>query len=140
MKSTGETIGLGDSYEEAMHNALSDSYHLTAPIGEQTALVDEASAQDTSLMNLLNQINIDIQVIAANETPTINPSNVWLVINSETEQTTTTKLNYFALSNGIPFFSATETLKGILTSQSAEAHGLRPVCKSTMLINRGLGD
>lgn len=117
MKSTGETIGIAPTYQEALAKSLDDSYHLKPVQDGQVAILDETAGQDHSLRTMLDQAGVETLVApSAEQLAQLTPSNVWLVVNNAPEQTTATPLNYFALSSEIPFFSATETLKGILAA------------------------
>lgn len=112
MKSTGESIGIGSSLKQALNKALSDSYQLTArPLNGQVVLVDPIAANNQKLKSLLKSLNIlQIEISSATDLAQVNPTEVWFVANDDPEQTTTTPLNYFALSNGIAFFSDSETI------------------------------
>ncbi len=115
MKSTGETIGIADTYRGALQKALIDSYHLNPIKEKQLVVLDETAGDDGVLLGLLKQAEIPVEIIHDSvQLAAIDPKNVWLVANNSTEQTTSDPLNYFALSAEIPFFSTTETLKGIL--------------------------
>lgn len=119
MKSTGETIGIAPTYPTALTKALFDSYHLGPAQPGQIVVLDPTAAQDTDLLSLLAQTGVTPVVINTTDQLTdLTTHNVWLVVNNALEQTTTDPLNYFALSNNLPFFSTTETLKGILQALS----------------------
>ncbi|WP_461215511.1 carbamoyl-phosphate synthase large subunit [Lacticaseibacillus sp. GG6-2] len=108
MKSTGETIGLGATYLEALQKALCDSYHCTLPAPGDTLIV---SAQpDAELSAQLQHAGLKT-VLWSGTQPATKP---WAVLNLDVHQNTATPLNYYALSHQVPLLTSTATLVGLL--------------------------
>lgn len=115
MKSTGETIGIAQTFGQALQKALQDSYQISLPVDDQLVLLEPTAANNPQLQHLLKMFNVHQQVITSSEQlDLLDPHNVWLAVNDDPDQVTTSPLNYFALSNGLPFFTASDTLAGIL--------------------------
>ncbi|QAR22193.1 hypothetical protein EQG50_06740 [Limosilactobacillus fermentum] len=47
--------------------------------------------------------------------PTLEHQRVWAVVNDDEAQTTIAPLNYYALSNGVPLFTAATSLSEIMS-------------------------
>lgn len=117
MKSTGETIGRGADFPTALKAALVDSYHFPAATPGKIALLDPTAATDTDLSQALTQSGYQpVTITQADQLADYTSDQVALVINGAQEQDTAEPLNYFALSQNVPFFSATATIKGILAA------------------------
>ena len=117
MKSTGETIGRGADFPTALKAALVDSYHFPAATPGKIALLDPTAATDTDLNQALTQGSYQpVTITQADQLADYTSDQVALVINGAQEQDTAEPLNYFALSQNVPFFSATATIKGILAA------------------------
>lgn len=112
MKSTGETIGFGSNFKQALSNALTDSYHLDLQLNKKVAILDDVAKADSELVNLLSLQGLTITEFNADQN--FNFDHIGLVINAAPQQTSSDALNYFALSHSLPLFTATDTIKGIL--------------------------
>ena len=115
MKSTGETIGIGESPAVALAKALANSYGLVTPVKGQIVLLDPVAATDTKLRAQLEQAGLRVEVWVSQQLPTLEYQRVWAVVNDDEAQTTTTPLNYYALSNGVPLLTAATSLSEIMS-------------------------
>mgnify|MGYP000213184865 FL=1 len=66
MKSTGEDIGSGDTLQEALHNALFDSYHINTDTIEGEVLLSKFDAADKDLTDKLASSGFNIKVYEPN--------------------------------------------------------------------------
>jgi carbamoyl-phosphate synthase large subunit len=108
MKSTGETIGLGATYPEAMQKALYDSYH--CPLPQPGDVLLASAAPDASLSAQLAAAGLTVHVFTG-DNPAIKP---WAVLNADAHQDTASPLNYYALSHQVPLLTSPATLRGLL--------------------------
>lgn len=115
MKSTGETIGIGESPAVALAKALANSYGLVTPVKGQIVLLDPVAATDSKLRAQLEQAGLRVEVWASQQLPTLEHQRVWAVVNDDEAQTTIAPLNYYALSNGVPLFTAATSLSEIMS-------------------------
>ncbi|WP_125703346.1 carbamoyl-phosphate synthase large subunit [Lacticaseibacillus daqingensis] len=110
MKSTGETIGIAPTYAAAMQKALVDSYHLTVPQAGQTVLLDATAAAAPAVQQALGTWGL------RGVTARAQAKDCWAVVNTATTQTTSSPLNDYALTHGLPLVTATDTLLGVLAA------------------------
>ncbi|WP_125708368.1 carbamoyl-phosphate synthase large subunit [Lacticaseibacillus porcinae] len=108
MKSTGETIGLGHDYHEALAKALCDSYHCTLPQSGDVLLSSHPLTGE--LAEALAHVGVKVNVWD-NTLPDQKP---WAVLNIDDHQTTASPLNYYALSHQVPLLTSSATLIGLL--------------------------
>lgn len=108
MKSTGETIGLGRDYHEALAKALCDSYHCTLPKAGNVLL--SSHHPNAELAGELANVGVKL-TLWDGQIPAQKP---WAVLNLDEHQTTASPLNYYALSHQVPLLTSTATLTGLL--------------------------
>ncbi len=108
MKSTGETIGLGRDYHEALAKALCDSYHCTLPKAGDVLL--SSHQPNAELASELANVGVKL-TLGDGQIPAQKP---WAVLNLDEHQTTASPLNYYALSHQVPLLTSTATLTGLL--------------------------
>lgn len=113
MKSTGESIGSGATFSEALTNALYDSYGSLSNRTGKIVLLDNSAEDDTELLIELAKHNFETMVISG-DISDVTPAEAAFVVTGDENQTTDTPLSYFALSNQIPLFSNPMTIAGIL--------------------------
>ncbi len=113
MKSTGETIGLGTTYQEALQKALSDSYH--CPLPEPGDVLILSATPDAALSALLAQAGLKPSLWTG-DAPANKP---WAVLNLDDHQDTASPLNYYALSHQVPLLTSAATLTGLLQASKA---------------------
>jgi carbamoyl-phosphate synthase large subunit len=114
MKSTGEDIGSGETLQEALHNALFDSYHINTDTVEGTVLISKADADDQELVNKLDHSDFDVQVY---EKDMPWPDKLAFALSSQDETDDEKQLVANALSHEIPVFTAQDTVMGIFQPQ-----------------------
>lgn len=115
MKSTGETIGIDESPAVALAKALANSYGLVTPVKGQIVLLNPVAATDSKLRAQLEQAGLRVEVWASQQLPTLEHQRVWAVVNDDKAQTTIAPLNYYALINGVPLFTAATSLSEIMS-------------------------
>ena len=99
----------------ALAKALANSYGLVTPVKGQIVLLDPVAATDTKLRAQLEQAGLRVEVWVSQQLPTLEYQRVWAVVNDDEAQTTTTPLNYYALSNGVPLLTAATSLSEIMS-------------------------
>lgn len=114
MKSTGEDIGSGNNLQEALHNALFDSYHIDTNNVSGDALLSEFDAKNTSLVDQLKGSGFGIKTYHQGMEW---PDNLAFVLSSEDETTDQKELVANALSHQIPVFTAQDTVMGVFQPQ-----------------------
>lgn len=115
MKSTGESIGIATDYATALGKALTDSYHFHGSHAGQFVLLTPTLAADTTVLQEIAHAQLVPQLLTADTVPEVAAEQVALVANTNDHQTAADPLNYFALSQNIPLFTAKDTLLAALT-------------------------
>ncbi|ORN34560.1 Carbamoyl-phosphate synthase arginine-specific large chain [Lentilactobacillus parabuchneri] len=114
MKSTGEDIGSGDNLQEALHNALFDSYHIDTNNLSGDVLLSEYDAHNASLVGQLKGSGFGIQTYHENMDW---PDDLAFVLSSEDETSDQKQLVANALSHQVPVFTAQDTVMGVFQPQ-----------------------
>ncbi|KRM41626.1 carbamoyl-phosphate synthase large subunit [Lentilactobacillus parafarraginis] len=114
MKSTGEDIGSGDTLQEALHNALFDSYHINTDTIEGEVLLSKFDAADKDLTDKLASSGFNIKVYEPNMQW---PEKVAFALSSQDETPDEKQLVASALSHEVPVFTAQDTVMGIFQPQ-----------------------
>ncbi|MFL2030024.1 carbamoyl-phosphate synthase large subunit [Loigolactobacillus zhaoyuanensis] len=114
MKSTGEAIGIAADYATALNKALTDSYHYHGSHAGQLVLLTPELANDATVLAAIEQAKLQPEILTANTVPDVDVKQVALVANTNAQQTANTPLNYFALSQNVPLFTAKDTLLATL--------------------------
>ena len=114
MKSTGEDIGSGNSLQEALHNALFDSYHIDTNNVSGDALLSEFDAKNTNLVDQLKGSGFGVKTYHQGMEW---PDNLAFVLSSEDETTDQKELVANALSHQVPVFTAQDTVMGVFQPQ-----------------------
>ena len=114
MKSTGEDIGAGDNLQEALHNALFDSYHIDTNHLSGNVLLSAFDANNASLVEQLKGSGFGIETYHEG---TEWPSNLAFALSSEDETPDQKQLVANALSHQVPVFTAQDTVMGVFQPQ-----------------------
>ena len=114
MKSTGEDIGSGDTLQEAIHNALFDSYHIDSSKKSGPVILSAHDFENTKLVNQLKQVGFEPQKFVSEDKM---PKDITFVLDSADDTDDEKLLASIALSHQIPLFTAQDTVKGIFQPQ-----------------------
>ncbi|WP_282801468.1 carbamoyl-phosphate synthase large subunit [Secundilactobacillus kimchicus] len=109
MKSTGEDLGRGATFTEALHQALFDSYHYdSSQVG--TVVVSPLDTQNTALMAHLSESGYSPITFQADQEW---PNDVVFALASDDEHATAQQLITTALSHQTPLFTAQDTVRAL---------------------------
>ena len=110
MKSTGEDIGSGDTFEEAYHKALFDSYHYDSDSSAQNIIVSQTDGNNAETVSELT--NNGFKVIEYSHGMDW-PDDLAFVLATSDDTTSDRQLILAALSHQTPLFTAFDTVKSL---------------------------
>ncbi|ANK62269.1 carbamoyl phosphate synthase large subunit [Loigolactobacillus backii] len=124
MKSTGETIGQGKTYQQTLTKALLDSYHFKPATTAKIVLLDTSFQSDYGLKKqllakemtpiLVSQLPVaGWQTIAPTKLDSLTTADVAFVGACNADATTTDSLVYYALSHNLSLFTAKDTITAV---------------------------